>query len=62
MGARSGQEYIERLAQTSSDDRDQRRAVNGPVPEHPALAGIVRTYAELFDLQHDPIASRRADV
>jgi 4-hydroxyphenylacetate 3-monooxygenase len=29
-------------------------SIDGPIPEHPALAGVVRSYAELFDLQHDP--------
>src|SRR2546430_10419895 len=54
MGARTGQEYVERLAQTrpTIDVNGERVAV--PVPEHPALASIVRSYAELYDLQHDP--------
>ena len=54
MGARTGQEYIERLAQTRPSVELNGETVEGPIPEHPALAGIVRTYAELFDLQHDP--------
>ena len=54
MGARTGQEYVERLAQTRPSVELNGEFVQGPIPEHPALAGIVRTYAELFDLQHDP--------
>jgi 4-hydroxyphenylacetate 3-monooxygenase len=54
MGARTGQEYVERLAQTRPSVELNGESVQGPIPEHPALAGIVRTYAELFDLQHDP--------
>jgi 4-hydroxyphenylacetate 3-monooxygenase len=54
MGARTGQEYIDRLAYTRPSVELNGETVEGPIPEHPALAGIVRTYAELFDLQHDP--------
>src|SRR5213083_992369 len=54
MGARTGQEYIERLAQTRPTIEINGERVTGPVTEHPALAGIVRSYAELYDLQHDP--------
>src|SRR5256886_6756236 len=54
MGARTGQEYVERLAQTRPTIEINGERVAGPVPEHPALAAIVRSYAELYDLQHDP--------
>ena len=54
MGARTGQEYVERLAQTRPTIEINGARVAGPVTEHPALAGIVRSYAELYDLQHDP--------
>jgi 4-hydroxyphenylacetate 3-monooxygenase len=54
MGARTGQEYVERLAQTRPTIEINGERVTGPVTEHPALAGIVRSYAELYDLQHDP--------
>jgi 4-hydroxyphenylacetate 3-monooxygenase len=54
MGARTGQEYIDRLAQTRPSVELNGESVEGPIPEHPALSGIVRTYAQLFDLQHDP--------
>ena len=54
MGARTGQEYIERLAQTRPTVEINGERVAGPVTEHPALVGIVRSYAELYDLQHDP--------
>jgi len=55
MGARTGQEYIERLAQTRPSVEINGERVAGPVTEHPALAGVVRSYAELYDLQHDPV-------
>lgn len=54
MGARTGQEYIERLAQTRPRVELNGESIEGPIPEHPALAGIVSTYAQLFDLQHAP--------
>src|SRR5215216_814028 len=54
MGARTGQEYVERLAQSRPTVDINGERLAGPVPEHPALASIVRSYAELYDLQHDP--------
>jgi 4-hydroxyphenylacetate 3-monooxygenase len=54
MGARTGQEYVDRLAQTRPVVEINGERVVGPITEHPALAGIVRSYAELYDLQHDP--------
>src|SRR5215204_2097093 len=53
MGARTGQEYVERLAQSRPTVDINGERLAGPVPEHPALANIVRSYAELYDLQHD---------
>jgi 4-hydroxyphenylacetate 3-monooxygenase len=54
MGARTGQEYLERLASTRPVIEVNGERVGGPVTEHPALAGVVSTYADLYDLQHDP--------
>jgi 4-hydroxyphenylacetate 3-monooxygenase len=53
MGARTGQEYIERLAATRPSVDINGERVEGPVTEHPALAGVIRSFAELYDLQHD---------
>jgi 4-hydroxyphenylacetate 3-monooxygenase len=53
MGARTGQEYVERLAQTRPTVYVNGEQISGPVTEHPALAGVIGSYAELFDLQHD---------
>jgi 4-hydroxyphenylacetate 3-monooxygenase len=53
MGARTGQDYIDRLAQTRPSVELNGESVEAPIPEHPALSGIVRSYAQLFDLQHD---------
>jgi 4-hydroxyphenylacetate 3-monooxygenase len=54
MAVRTGQEYVERLAQTRPSVELNGETITGPVTEHPALRGVVRTYAELYDLQHDP--------
>lgn len=54
MGVRTGREYVERLAQTRPTVEINGERISGPVTEHPALAGVVRSYAELYDLQHDP--------
>jgi 4-hydroxyphenylacetate 3-monooxygenase len=54
MAARTGQEYLDRLAQTRPSVALNGETITGPVTEHPGLRGVVRTYAELYDLQHDP--------
>jgi 4-hydroxyphenylacetate 3-monooxygenase len=53
MAARTGQQYVDRLAQTRPWVELNGETITGPVTEHPALRGIVRTYAALYDLQHD---------
>jgi 4-hydroxyphenylacetate 3-monooxygenase len=53
MGARTGQEYIERLASTRPTVDINGERVTTPIPDHPALAGVVRSYAELYDMQHE---------
>ena len=54
MGARTGSDYIERLGSTSPTIQIHGETVTSNVPDHPAFAGIVKTYAQLYDLQHDP--------
>ena len=54
MAARTGQQYLERLGQTRPVVAVNGERVTGPVCEHPALAAVARSYAELFDLQHEP--------
>lgn len=53
MGARTGKEYVERLAGTRPSVHIGGEEVTGNIPDHPAFRNVVRTYAELFDLQHD---------
>ena len=54
MGVRTGQEYINRLAQTRPTVELNGELIRGPVTEHPALAGVIGSYAELYERQHDP--------
>ncbi|GAA1661313.1 4-hydroxyphenylacetate 3-monooxygenase, oxygenase component [Fodinicola feengrottensis] len=53
MGARTGKEYVERLANARPTVHINGEEVTSGIPEHPAFRNVVRTYAELFDLQHD---------
>jgi 4-hydroxyphenylacetate 3-monooxygenase len=54
MGARTGQQYLDRLAATRPHVEINGETVTENIPGHPAFAGITRTYAELFDMQHAP--------
>src|SRR5476651_2212054 len=54
MGARSGQQYIERLAETRPDVHLHGEALAGPIPDHPLLGRLVKSYAALYDMQLDP--------
>src|SRR3712207_4885209 len=52
MGARTGQEYIDRLAASTPTIEVHGETVTSNVTEHPAFRNLVLTYAQLFDLQH----------
>ncbi|MCL6599720.1 MAG: 4-hydroxyphenylacetate 3-monooxygenase, oxygenase component [Alicyclobacillus macrosporangiidus] len=54
MGARTGKDYIERLDRAAHDIWIGGEKVEGPVSEHPAFRNVVRTMAQLYDMQHDP--------
>ena len=54
MPARTGAEFLERLADTRTHVEIQGQTLVGGVASHPAFANVVRTYAGLFDMQHDP--------
>lgn len=54
MAARTGKDYVERLAASSPTVIVHGETVSGPIPEHPAFRNVVQTYAGLYDLQHDP--------
>jgi 4-hydroxyphenylacetate 3-monooxygenase len=57
MPARTGAQFLERLAARRTHVEIQGDTLRGGVAEHPAFANVVRTYAGLFDQQHDPAYS-----
>jgi 4-hydroxyphenylacetate 3-monooxygenase len=54
MGARSGQDYIERLAATRPTVQLQGERIDGPVTEHPLLSRLIASFAALYDMQQQP--------
>ena len=54
MGARTGQDYIDRLASLGTTVHIGGETLQGGIPDHPAFRNLVRTYARLYDLQHAP--------
>jgi 4-hydroxyphenylacetate 3-monooxygenase len=54
MPARTGAEFLDQLSRTRTHVEIQGETLTGGVAEHPAFRNVVRTYAGLFDLQHDP--------
>jgi 4-hydroxyphenylacetate 3-monooxygenase len=54
MPARTGAEFLDRLARTPTHVEIQGETLRGGVASHPAFRNVVRSYAELFDMQHDP--------
>lgn len=53
MPARTGQEYVEALDERAIQVEIEGRQYTGRVSEIPQLRNVVRTYAKLFELQHD---------
>ena len=51
--ARTGQQYVEALDERAIRVEIEGRQYTGCVSEIPQLKNVVRTYARLFDLQHD---------
>ena len=54
MGARTGQQYVERLAQSRPTVHVHGETLHGGIPDHPAFRNLVATYAGLYDMQCDP--------
>ena len=54
MTARSGSEFLGRLATARVHVEVQGETLTGGVADHPAFRNVVRSYAELYDMQHDP--------
>lgn len=54
MGIRTGQQYLDKLNAMRPHLTIDGEIVSENVAEHPAFRNVARTYAKLFDLQHDP--------
>ena len=54
MGIRTGQQYLDRLNATTPEIYINGERISARVADHPLFRNNARTYAKLFDLQHDP--------
>ncbi|GAA1049990.1 4-hydroxyphenylacetate 3-monooxygenase, oxygenase component [Arthrobacter russicus] len=54
MGIRTGQQYLDKLNAMRPHVVIDGEVVSENIAEHPAFANVARTYAKLFDMQHDP--------
>ncbi len=54
MPARTGQEYIDEINSKSITVEIHGERTTGRVAENPAFRNLIRSYAALYDLQHDP--------
>lgn len=54
MPAKTGEEYINRVDNAKANVWINGEQVKDKISEHPAFKGVMKTQAELYDLQHDP--------
>ncbi|HEX6454527.1 MAG TPA: 4-hydroxyphenylacetate 3-monooxygenase, oxygenase component [Trebonia sp.] len=54
MPARTGAQFLARLAEARTHVEIGGETLRGGVRSHPAFRNVVRSYAELYDMQHDP--------
>lgn len=54
MPARTGQQYLDAVNAMTPQIHLDGELITRRVADHPAFAGSARSYARLFDLQHDP--------
>jgi len=54
MAARSGRQFLDRLSAARVHVEIQGETLTGRVNEHPAFRNVIRSYADLYDMQHDP--------
>ena len=62
MGIRTGQQYLEKLNAMSPHVVIDGEVVSEKIAEHPAFRNVARSYAQLFDMQHDPEIPGGADL
>ena len=53
MGIRTGQQYLDKLNAMTPHIVIDGEVVSEKVAEHPAFRNVARSYAKLFDMQHD---------
>ncbi len=53
MAARTGAQFLERLSAARVHVEIRGETLTGGIAQHPAFRNVVRSYAELFDMQHD---------
>ena len=54
MAARSGRQFLERLSAARVHVEIQGETVTGHLGDHPAFRNVIASYADLYDMQHDP--------
>lgn len=54
MPAKTGKQYIERVDQAQVNVWIDGKQVKGKISEHPAFKGVMKSQAEMYDMQHDP--------
>jgi 4-hydroxyphenylacetate 3-monooxygenase len=54
MAARSGTQFLERLSAARTHVEIQGETLTHGIAEHPAFRNVIRSYADLYDMQHDP--------
>lgn len=54
MGIRTGQQYLDKLNSMRPHVVIDGEVVSENIAEHPAFRNVARSYAKLFDMQHDP--------
>src|SRR3984957_529199 len=54
MAARSGRQFLERLSAARVHVEIQGETVTGHLADHPAFRNVIASYADLYDMQHDP--------
>jgi len=54
MGIRTGRQYLDKLNAMTPHVVIDGEVVSEKIAEHPAFRNVARSYAGLFDMQHDP--------
>ena len=54
MGIRTGRQYLDKLNAMTPHVVIDGEVVSEKIAEHPAFRNVARSYAKLFDMQHDP--------